>query len=163
MEQNPVPRHWQKMLAITLSLVLLLPMLAQADQVEQILALPEPPDGIVFEVVSGDGDALEQLMPSLNRNIQRLRKRFPALDIAVVSHGAEQFALQSDAAEEFQEVHELVQSLGESDVPVHVCGTHASWRDKTIEDFPDYVDVSPSGPAQINQYIDRGYIHILVD
>jgi hypothetical protein len=30
----------------------------------------------------------------------------------------------------------------------------------TAEDFPDYVDVAPSGPAQINQYRELGYVVI---
>jgi len=46
---------------------------------------------------------------------------------------------------------------------VQVCGTHASWRDKTPEDFPDYVDVVPSAPVQINDYEALGYEVIVLD
>jgi len=51
-------------------------------------------------------------------------------------------------------------ALGEKNIHVHVCGVHASWRSMTAEDFPDYVDVAPSGPAQINQYRTLGYVVI---
>jgi hypothetical protein len=40
---------------------------------------------------------------------------------------------------------------------VHVCGTHAGWYGVTPEDFPDYVDVTTAGPAQINDYEAMGY------
>ncbi|OOZ34504.1 hypothetical protein BOW51_12085 [Solemya velesiana gill symbiont] len=146
-----------------LGLILFIPGIGTASQVDKIIAAPEPPEGIVFEVVSGDDDALDRLLPQIQKDIQRLRNRFPNLEIALVSHGIEQFALLSDETDEFKEVHELVQNLGESDVPVHVCGTHASWQGKTDRDFPAYVDVAPSGPAQINQYIELGYVLILVD
>ncbi|MET0013009.1 MAG: DsrE family protein [Sedimenticola sp.] len=149
--------------AILFGLLLLLPLTGLASQVDRIIAAAERPDGIVFEVVSGDEDALDRLLPVIREDIVRLRKRFPDLDIAVVSHGSEQFALMTEEVAAFRETHETVQRLVDDDVPVHVCGTHASWRGRDDQDFPAYVDVAPSGPAQINQYIELGFLHILVD
>jgi hypothetical protein len=45
---------------------------------------------------------------------------------------------------------------------VHVCETHAGWYGVTAEDFPDYVDVAPTGPGQINLYQELGYDLIVI-
>ncbi len=50
---------------------------------------------------------------------------------------------------------------GEGNVEVSVCGAHASWRDNTPEDFPDYVDVALAAPTKVNDYRALGYIVIL--
>jgi hypothetical protein len=47
-------------------------------------------------------------------------------------------------------------------VPVHVCGTYAGWRGLTEEDFPEHINVSASGPAQINDYKSVGYLPIVI-
>jgi intracellular sulfur oxidation DsrE/DsrF family protein len=47
-------------------------------------------------------------------------------------------------------------------VPLHVCETHANWYGVTAEDFPDYVNVAPSGPAQLAAYREMGYDLILI-
>jgi intracellular sulfur oxidation DsrE/DsrF family protein len=75
----------------------------------------------------------------------------------VVSHGKEQFALQKEHRAEYEEVHKGVQSLLGDDVQLHVCGTHAGWFGVTTEDFPEYVDVTAAGPAQINDYENMGW------
>lgn len=49
---------------------------------------------------------------------------------------------------------------GISYADLHVCGNHASWRSKTAEDLPDYVDVAVAAPAKINDYRALGYILI---
>ena len=56
-----------------------------------------------------------------------------------------------------------MRSLLADDITVHVCGTHASWRGKVDEDFPDYVDVAVSGPAQINDYQALGYELVVLE
>ena len=33
----------------------------------------------------------------------------------------------------------------------------------TAEDFPDYVDVAPTGPGQVNLYREMGYEVIIID
>jgi intracellular sulfur oxidation DsrE/DsrF family protein len=135
-----------------------------ADQaISKLLAQETRPSGVVFEVVEGDGLALNWALPWVRDKSAALRERFPDLDIAVVSHGREQFGLLSEKRETNSGTHLLAQSLAlQSDIPVHVCGTHASWYDKTIEDFPDYIDVAPSGPGQIRAYQDFGYELIVV-
>lgn len=153
------------MRVVTTLLLLILQAVASAsslDHVERLIQAENPPDGVVFEIIEG-ADGLRWAIPQIIRYSERLRSRFPELSIAVVSHGREQFALQSTAREQFSEVHTLVQGLGrQQGIPVHVCGTHAGWYGVKPEDFPDYVDVAPTGPAQIRAYEELGYELILI-
>ena len=130
------------------------------QEVEQLLTQNDAPFGVVFEIVEGNGDALQWAMPAVNKYVKQLRERFPNIGLAVVSHGSEQFGLMKSKQQENAKVHKTVQSLVASDVPVHVCGTHASWRGKEANDFPDYVDVSPAGPTEIRNYEAMGYVLI---
>lgn len=141
----------------------LIAMAATPDsEVERVLAMQEAPPGIVFEVLSGDPDALTRIVPRVSAYSERLRARFPGLPVAVVTHGAEQFSLLASEAGRYSELHAQVRSLtGDRDIDVHVCGTHASWRNNTPEDFPDYVDVAVAAPAKVNDYRALGYIVIL--
>ena len=149
-------------LTLLLCLVLL-PLTASAASVAELLKRDQPPPGVVFEIVDWNDDFLREALPSVRKDIQRLRERFPDLDLAVVTHGSEQFALMTERQEAYQDVHELTRSLVSDAVPVHVCGTHASWKAVTAEDFPDYVDVAPSAPARINDYLKLDYVLVRVD
>ncbi len=134
-----------------------------AETVDRLLARSEAPDGVVFEIVEADEDALDQLLPRVQDVIQRIRARFPQTEFAVVSHGREEFALQSVYDEKYAEIHQQVQSLVADDVPVHVCETHAGWSGVGAEDFPTYVNVAPTGPGQIRLYQELGYELILIE
>ena len=160
----------QKFLQI-ISLILLSLFFAQAthakdthEQVEEILSLKEAPAGIVFEIVTGESNSLEWALPETQSYIKELRARFPKLDIAIVTHGNEQFALKSNNNKKYKKVHSLTQQLVQSDhVPLHVCGTYAGWKGVNEEDFPDYVNVAAAGPATINDYVALGYTLIKID
>jgi intracellular sulfur oxidation DsrE/DsrF family protein len=126
---------------------------AAQPEVERLLGEGSPPSGVVFEIVEGDEDALSWALPRVAELSRRLRARFPDLPIAVVTHGREQFGLLSREAEgSLAPIHADAQGLRASGIDLHVCGTHAGWYGHVAEDFPAYVDVSPSGPAQINDY-----------
>jgi len=154
---------------LPLMMVFALQMLAtsagagEADGVEALLARDEPPFGVVFEIVERDEDALRWAIPLIKAQVTRLRARFPGIGLAVVSHGREEFALMKERRAENRAVHETVQSLVAADVPVHVCGTLASWSGKGEADFPDYVDVAPAGPTAISNYEAMGYVVITVE
>lgn len=138
--------------------LLSLPALASSrDEVEQILAMRTPPFGVVFEIAERDEKALRWAIPEVNGYVGKLRSRFPNIGLAVVTHGNEQFALMDEQRSSNQAVHDGVASLVNNDVPVHVCGTNASWRGKGPDDFPDYVDVTPAGPTEIRSYQAMGY------
>lgn len=140
--------------------------LAYDDQkrVDYILKMDTPPLGVVFEIIEGSPDDLEWAIPRIVKFSKQLRDKFPDIGIAVVSHGSEQFGLMKSEAKEKAEVHKTVKSLSqEQDIPIHVCGTHASWYGKSEKDFPDYIDVTPAGPTQIANYEDMGYEKIILE
>jgi len=148
-------------LLMMLCLLVAGPVLAEVS-VDELLARDDAPEGVVFEII-GSEDALPDLIPQVRRDIDALRARWPGLEIAIVSHGSEQFALMRGEAAVYTEMHQAVQQLvTDEDVPVHVCGTHAEWRGVTAEQFPEYVDVAAAGPAQINDYRALGYELVVV-
>jgi intracellular sulfur oxidation DsrE/DsrF family protein len=134
------------------------------EQVDGILKEKNPPFGVVFEIVEGSKTDLQWAIAAVKKYADQLRRRFPDIGIAVVSHGKEQFGLMKSEAKNLQEVHNTVKSLVQDDsIPVHVCGTHASWYGKGEKDFPDYVAVSPAGPTEIANYVDMGYEKIVLE
>lgn len=133
-----------------------------SDELEALLSRDAAPYGVVFEIVEGDEAALTELLPRVRSAIQEIRARFPQTEFAVVSHGREEFALQSQYRGEYAELHRQVEAMVSEEVPVHVCETHAGWYGVTAEDFPEYVDVAPSGPAQLAAYREMGYDLIVI-
>ncbi|MEW8626290.1 MAG: hypothetical protein AB2551_11100 [Candidatus Thiodiazotropha sp.] len=147
---------------LLLTLCFTSPLLADAE-IERLLQAKEEPAGVVFEVLEDDDDALGWALPKIAKLSARLRERFPDLAIAVVTHGREQFALLADEAEGLlAEIHDNARQMQADEIDLHVCGTHASWDGYTPEDFPDYIDVSPSGPAQIRDYQNLGFVLIVL-
>ncbi len=135
--------------------------LAAQNEIERILSLPKAPQGVVFEVVSSQDEALTWAIPEVRRQAERLRARFPGLSIAVVSHGNEQFALSRKNQARYQAVHNSVRQIKQDGIDVQVCGTHASWRSLEPEDFPDYIGVVAAAPVTIKNYREIGY-HLVV-
>lgn len=128
------------------------------EKIQTILDSDKVPVGIVFEISLSDPVALQWAIPRIRQYAARLRKKFPKLEMAVVTHGREQFALQKDRSEKYEKLHKQVKQLSKSnDIPVHVCQTFAAWRGVDPEDFPDYVTVSATGPQQVNDYLSLGY------
>jgi intracellular sulfur oxidation DsrE/DsrF family protein len=155
---------FRQLAVLTLCFFNLLPAFASnQEQVERIVNSQSPPFGVVFEIVEGSKTDLDWAIAEVKKYARQLRQRFPDIGIAVVSHGREEFALMKSEEKNYQQVHATVKSLVQDDaIPVHVCGTHASWYGKSEKDFPDYVDVTPAGPTQIANYVDMGYIKIVL-
>ncbi len=144
--------------------LLLLCGISQANEdLQRLLDQAEGPEGVVFEIVESDDEALREMIPRVKAAIEQIRQRFPETEFAVVSHGLEEFELQTRYQQSSSVLHQQVQALVADDVPVHVCETHASWYGVTAEDFPDYVNVAPTGPGQINLYREMGYELILIE
>ena len=136
---------------------------ASTDELKRIFASENAPSGVVFEIVDWDDEYLERAIPWVNQQIISLRERFPGLDIAVVSHGSEQFALLKDADAAYPEIHSNVQRLiSDHDIKLELCLGHANMRGFNQEDFPDYVDIEASGPSQIAAYESLGYDKVVV-
>jgi len=154
--------------AFTPVLVMFITLLATpfsyGNDIEDLLNAKERPVGVVFEIVSDNEEELLHAIPTVRTYIDTLRKRFPNLDVAVVSHGQEQFALTKDNKKEYNKLHSEIKSLvKDAGVPVHVCETYASWYNIEPDAFPDYVDVSPTGPAQINDYLALDYTLVVIE
>lgn len=138
----------------------LLPAAALADEaaLARLLARDGPPPGVVLEIASRDPEALTRALPRVRDAAGRLRARFPALPMVVVSHGREMFALARSPSVQ-REAERLVRKEG---IELHVCGTHAQWRGLAPEDFPVFVDVAAEGPAQIKNYVELGFVLIRI-
>lgn len=150
-------RHF---LNILLLASLSLPIQLRAESLQEILALEEAPTGVVIEIIEPGAMELKALLPSIQEATSQLRQKYPDLPVAVVSHGREQFALTSENIAKDKALESGVKRLVDTEIDVHVCGTHASWYDITPEAYPDYIDVSATGPAQINDYLKIGYIQL---
>jgi intracellular sulfur oxidation DsrE/DsrF family protein len=133
-----------------------------ASPIDTVLQAEHAPAGVVFEIATGKSDSLNWALPQVKTYIAQLRTRFPALAIAVVTHGNEMFALQTKQAGSAAGVHSLTQQLVKDGVALHVCGTYAGYKGLSEEDFPEYVNVAAAGPAQINDYVAVGYIRIKI-
>lgn len=131
--------------------------------VARLLAGDEPPAGIVVEVLAWDRASWSWAAPMIADLRARVQARFPGTHIAVVSHGGEQFQLTYDRIEQQPQVLAQLTSLSDEGVDIHVCGAHSQMKGVPETDYIDFVDVSPSGPAQINDYISLGYRHILLN
>lgn len=151
--------------AMILFLLMLLSSITFAQsEVAQLLAADEAPAGVVFEIVESEEDDLLWALPEVGRLSAQLRDRFPDVSIVVVTHGSEQFGLlESEAKGRLAPIHDTARELRGQDIGLHVCGVHAGWLGHVPEDFPDYVDVAASGPAQIRDYENLGYEVIRLD
>jgi intracellular sulfur oxidation DsrE/DsrF family protein len=133
------------------------------DKINQLLKAEETPAGVVFEVLTWEENTWDWAAPLIAQYKKLLEKKFPGIDIAIVSHGSEQFQLIKSVANQQPEGIKQLNMLGNEGVDIHVCGVHSGWEDVPASAYIDIVDVSPSGPAQINDYRNLGYVLILID
>jgi intracellular sulfur oxidation DsrE/DsrF family protein len=133
------------------------------DTIEEILARQTAPAGVVFDVDEWDIDALKWGIPLIRDYVDRLRERFPEIEIAVVSHGDEEFALLKRARENYRSVHQGVEALVNDQIPVHICAGHAIMNGYSESGFVDYVERVSSGVDTVADYRMRGFVHIPVE
>jgi intracellular sulfur oxidation DsrE/DsrF family protein len=161
------PNHPARYLRLLWAAAFLVPLAAAAsstdDEVNRVLASSQAPDGIVFEIVTNRADTLRWAVPAVRRYAAKLRKRFPKLPIAVVSHGDEEFALTKANRNRYRKVHQGIQSLRADNIPVTVCEAYAEMHKVSPQDFPDYVEIAPTGPSEIRAYREFGYHVIRVE
>jgi len=133
------------------------------SEIQALINQSEAPFGVVFEIASYSDTALQSAIPKIIKYSELLRQRFPKLSIAVVSHGNEQFSLTTKNKSVYKNVHNQVKLLGEDlDIPVHICATYAEMKGVAESEFPDYINVAASGPSQIANYRELGYILIKI-
>ena len=161
-ETNLMPRTLKTLLTLPIFLDVPAPA-ADHPTIARLLSSEQAPPGVVFEIVTGDAQALTWAVPQVADYAKRLRARFPKLEIAVVTHGREMFALQKSNATAAPAVHaEVAQLVTEQHIPVHVCETYAAWRGVSADAFPAYVNVAPAGPAQVKDYMQLGYVLVKI-
>ncbi|MGF1753780.1 DsrE family protein [Vibrio makurazakiensis] len=125
--------------------------------VSEILSSKMPPTGVVFEIMEWQNDTFSTLLKDIEDYSAQLKSRHPNIDVAVVSHGSEQFTLLDENASTHTNIHDLTKSLVNSGISVEVCATHASWNGNTPEDFAEHIGVVERAPIAIQQYQDQGY------
>ena len=99
----------------------------------------------------------------LQRQVERLRAAYPGLEIALVSHGYELFDLSLRSGKAGTAPIKRLEALAGDGVDIHVCGNFAGTRFYEPEDFFAFVDVSASGPAQLEDYVKLGFVPILLE
>jgi len=153
-----------KLLFVFCSLFFAFPVSAvsTAETIEMLLTNDSPPPGVVFDIDEWDNDALQWAIPLVRSYVDRLRTRFPGLDIVVVSHGDEEFALMKYAEPDFGALHQQVEALVADQVPVHVCAGHAVMSGYSENGFIDSVDKVSAGVETVAEYRLRGFVHVPV-
>lgn len=131
--------------------------------VQKLLDSQNPPDGVVFDIETLDKNALQDLAGYVKNQIELLKQKYPEVDIAIVSHGTEEYALQTRQQDSQASLHNTFNRLvSDQGVSIHVCGAVAGLNNLSQDDFPDYVTYSDSGMAQINDYKALGYKVIVI-
>ena len=126
--------------------------------VDRLLQSNNEPEGVVFELIEKGKNTWEWAAPMIKDLRVQLKDKYPNIEIAVVSHGREQFQLLRKRAKKQQKAMFILEDLVQKeDVNLHVCGTHSSWFGIKPSGYIDIVDVVDSGPAKINDYINLGY------
>lgn len=152
--------------------ILCLPMISYAEtevvapdepmeelgEIQWLVSNPQP--GVIFTMREYDDEALSWTADRLNYYIHLLRKADPKQRIVILAHGDEVASLTMEATEKYAKLHDLVQEWERQKITVHVCGSMAHMLGLTIESFPDYIDVVPFGPSQVQDYVELGYTHI---
>ena len=139
-------------------------LFSKASQIEDILTLKEEPPGVVFELIESSHYAWTWAAPKIRSYVSQLREKFPNIDLAIVSHGREQFSLTKKGASSIIKEVSILKDINKKDsVDISVCGTHSKWLNVSRENYLPFVNVAESGPALINDYKNLGYILILLE
>lgn len=121
--------------------------------VQELIDFNQEPHGVVLELESDDKTFALSRTDLIVAQIKALKDKYPRLDVVLLSHGAElhAFSLQGKHLETYSQL------VKEGKVMIHVCEVTAGLIGLNPEDFPDFIDVAPSGTAQLNDYIKLEY------
>lgn len=129
-------------------------------QVASWIETNQAPAGVVLELLSREANFVENRTPYIQHQVTALKQAFTDLDVVIISHGRELDALSNSFANKpYQKAFEQMHQQG---VTVHVCEVVAGRVNKNPEEFPSFIDVAPSGTAQLNDYKKLGYSVIRV-
>ena len=139
-------------------------LFSKASQIEDILTLKEEPPGVVFELIESTHYAWTWAAPKIRSYVSELREKFPDIDLAIVSHGREQFSLTKKGASSIIKEVSILKDINKKDsVDISVCGTHSQWLNVSRENYLPFINVAESGPALINDYKNLGFIVVLLE
>ena len=139
-------------------------LFSKASQIEDILTLEEEPPGVVFELIESTGYAWTWAAPKIRGYVLQLREKFPDIDIAIVSHGREQFLLTKRSIKTPGKEIAILERMNKFDsIDINVCGTHSSWNNIPSDAYLNFVNVAESGPALLNDYQNLGYVLVLIE
>ncbi|MFT5221548.1 MAG: intracellular sulfur oxidation DsrE/DsrF family protein [Planctomycetota bacterium] len=129
-------------------------------KVEQLIAQEQEPDGVVFELMTWEDNSWNWAVPLLGQFIRQLQQRFPGLDVALVSHGAEMFDLSLRADKKDDPAIKQLEGLYSNGLEVHVSADYAKYKRLDANSFLDFVDVPDSSDAQLENYQQLGFVLI---
>lgn len=146
-------------LLFCLSLILTACELSGDEGLTQILSSEQVPKGVVFDVASDDKEGLSWVVPMVKSYSRQLRKKFPGIKLALVSHGVEQFQLTRNNIQRYVSAHRKVQKLiSEEEIKFHICAYNASNSGVKRSEFVTFVDIVERAPEQIEKYQTQGYV-----
>jgi len=131
--------------------------------VEALIAADSEPEGVVFEIITWEDNSWEWAAPMLQTATRQLRDRYPGIDIVLISHGNELFDLALKNNHPLKPAMQILQSLSEEQVDFYVSGDYAKYKKLGTKDFLAFVDVSPSGATQLQDFINLGFSHIVLE
>ena len=135
----------------------------QNPAVQQVLHAQQQPDGVVFEIMAWEDHSWEWAAPLLRSYVDRIREKYPAIDIALISQGVELFDLSLVAALQNTPALKQLATLAAEGVHIHVAGDYARWKQLGENDFVDFAEVAVSGKALLEDYIELGFVHIRLE
>ncbi len=135
----------------------------QHDAVDRLLTANRDPDGVVFELMAWEDNTWDWASPMIAAFTRQLRQKYPGIDIAIVSHGAELFDLALNRNNAAQPAIKMLETLSDQNIAIYVCGNYASFKGLGVDDFLPFVDVAPSGPAQLEDYLKLGFEPVLLE
>lgn len=133
------------------------------EKVDQLISADQPPDGVVFELMSWEDNSWDWAVPMLEQFIAQLQDRFSDLDVALISHGAEMFDLSRKADKATQPVFQRLAALQRQGLEIHVDAAYAKYKRLGVNDFLDFVDVPDSSDAQLENYLQLGFVPIRLE
>lgn len=135
----------------------------QHAEINRLIQANFEPDGVVFDLMAWEDNTWDWAAPMIESLSQQLRNQYPDLDIALVSHGAELFDLALKQNRGDDPAIQKLESLNKNGMEVHICGNYASYKKLGTDDFLPFVDVAPSGPTQIQDYVSLGFTLVVLE
>lgn len=150
---------------LTVGLLLLSSLRAEAlgASVEDLLDADRRAEGVVFEIIAWQEYSWDWAAPPLRRRVERLRAKYPGIEMAPVSHRADLFDLTRRAGLRQQASIRALSRLRAEGLEICVCGEYAAWKRLGPKGFLDFGEATASGSAQLAAYFELGFAQIRLE